>query len=81
MVKGKESGPMPNSFYNRIMFNPSNFWGALHFWRGWTEKSVNDYLPNGLASCPAGRCQNKCLYCFLAYARKREQRELYIWWL
>ena len=27
----KESGAIPNSFYNRIIFNLSNFWGAVHY--------------------------------------------------
>ena len=29
-LNGKSPGTIPNSFYNRLMFNLSNFWGALH---------------------------------------------------
>ena len=29
-VKRKESGPIPNSFYNWIVFNQSKFLGSLH---------------------------------------------------
>lgn len=27
-VKEKEPGPIPNSFYNKIMFNLSDVWGS-----------------------------------------------------
>ncbi|WP_039417776.1 hypothetical protein, partial [Porphyromonas gulae] len=43
-VKRKESGAIPNSFYNRIMFNLSNFLGALQYM--WGNFYCADLLKN-----------------------------------